>query len=251
MNIEYRLEGQQDAPLLVLSNSLGTTLEMWQPQMAAFSGHFQVLRYNARGHGNTPLPDDVLSLETLGHDVITLLDALNIDSAHFCGISMGGLTGLWLARYHPERVKKLVVANTAARIGHSETWHQRAQDVRVTGLSSVAASASARWFTEEYIRHQQPQVSRLVMQLAHGNPAGYAACCDALAVSDLQGEVPRITRPALVIGGKFDTVTSVAEAQWLQRHIPQAQLAVLPAAHLSNIACPQAFNDSVILFLQS
>jgi len=130
MDIDYRLDGRAGAPLLVLSNSLGTTFNMWQAQLPAWCEHFRVLRYNQRGHGATPLPETPLRLETLGNDVVDLLDRLGAPSAHFCGISMGGLTGLWLNRYHPQRIERLVVANTAARIGSAEGWQQRAQQVR-------------------------------------------------------------------------------------------------------------------------
>ncbi|RTG47738.1 alpha/beta fold hydrolase, partial [Serratia marcescens] len=145
MDIEYRLDGPADAPLLVLSNSLGTTFEMWQPQLAALTERFRLLRYNQRGHGATPLAKAPLQLQQLAEDVITLLDHLDAPNAHFCGISMGGLTGLWLSRYHPERIGRLVVANTAARIGDAEGWRQRAQQVREHGLAPIAAASPARW----------------------------------------------------------------------------------------------------------
>lgn len=141
MDIDYRLDGRAAAPLLVLSNSLGTTFDLWQPQLLALSEHFRVLRYNQRGHGATPLSTPRLRLEDLGQDVIALLDYLDVASAHFCGISMGGLTGLWLNRYHPQRITRMVVANTAARIGNAEGWQQRAQQVRSQGLSSIAAAS--------------------------------------------------------------------------------------------------------------
>lgn len=249
MDIEYRLDGPVDAPLLVLSNSLGTTFEMWQPQMATLTRHFSVLRYNPRGHGGTPLPSSTLTLELLGRDVVQLLDRLRVKQAHFCGISLGGLTGLWLSRFQPDRVNRVVVANTAARIGQPADWFQRVRQIRKKGLTAVAASAASRWFTPDFIRQHHPQVSRLVMALAHADPDGYAACCEALAAADLRQEVAKMTRPLLIIAGQQDPVTPVAEAQWLQQHIPGSELAILPASHLSNIACPQAFNSRLCEFL--
>ncbi|CAI0748795.1 3-oxoadipate enol-lactonase [Serratia ficaria] len=249
MDIEYRLDGPADAPLLVLSNSLGTAFEMWRPQLPALSERFRVLRYNPRGHGTTPLPTAPLRLDTLGNDVIALLDHLDAPVAHFCGISMGGLTGLWLNRYHPQRIGRLVVANTAARIGSAEGWQQRAQQVRERGLAPIAAASPARWFSEAFVQRHPEQVAPLVAALAAGNPQGYAACCDALAQADLRAETAAMSRPMRVIAGEWDPVTTVADAEFLVANAPHAELQRLPASHISNIACPELFNRSVVGFL--
>lgn len=249
MDIDYRLDGRAAAPLLVLSNSLGTTFDLWQPQLLALSEHFRVLRYNQRGHGATPLSTRRLRLEDLGQDVIALLDYLDVPSAHFCGISMGGLTGLWLNRYHPQRIKRMVVANTAARIGNAEGWQQRAQQVRSQGLSSIAAASPARWFSEAFLQNHPEQVAALVAGLAAGNPEGYAACCDALSVADLRADVVSMSRPMQVIAGEADPVTTVADAEFLVANAPHAELQRLPASHISNLACPGLFSHSVIEFL--
>ncbi|AHG18440.1 3-oxoadipate enol-lactonase [Chania multitudinisentens RB-25] len=248
MSIDYRLDGPSEAPLLVLSNSLGTTFELWQPQMAALAQQYRVLRYNQRGHGATPLPEAPLTLEILGQDVIALLDKLDVERAYFCGISMGGLTGLWLNRYHPQRFHKLAVANTAARIGNEAGWQQRAQQVRQEGLAPIAATSPARWFTEDFQRDQQPLVTALTEQLARGDAAGYAACCEALAQADLRDAVPYMSAPMLVIAGEHDPVTTVADAQWLAANAPNVTLAVLPTSHISNVACPELFNQQVMQF---
>lgn len=249
MEIEYRLDGQADAPLLVLSNSLGTTLDLWQPQMALFSAHFRVLRYNQRGHGGTPLSAAPLTLEILGRDVIALLDRLEVERAHFCGISMGGLTGLWLNRYQPQRLRRLVVANSAACIGSAEGWRQRAQQARRDGLAKIAAASPARWFSEEFRRREPQQVATLIARLAQGNAAGYAACCDALALADLRAEVARMPQPMLAIAGELDPVTTPDDARFLQENAPQAELTTLPASHIANIACPTLFAHRVLDFL--
>lgn len=248
MPIDYRLDGPNQAPLLVLSNSLGTTLELWQPQMAALTQEFRVLRYNQRGHGATPLPETPLTLGILGQDVIALLNRLDVEHAYFCGISMGGLTGLWLNRYHPQRFHKLAVANTAARIGNTEGWQQRARQVDQEGLVPIATASPARWFTEDFQREQPQQIATLVRQLAQGNAAGYSACCQALAQADLRAEVPRMAAPMLVIAGEQDPVTTVADAQWLVANASKAELATLPASHISNVACPTLFNQLVMQF---
>lgn len=248
MNIDYRLQGPQDAPMLVFSNSLGTTLELWQPQIERLAQSFRVLSYNQRGHGATPLPSSLLTLDILGQDVIDLLDKLDVERAYFCGISMGGLTGLWLNRYHPQRFKKIVVANTAARIGSTEGWQQRAQQVRQDGLAPIAATAAERWFSPDFLRQQPQQCSALVQALAQGNAVGYAACCQALALADLRAEVPQMSVPMLVIAGEQDPVTTVADAKWLVSHAADAQLAILPASHISNLACPELFNQQLETF---
>lgn len=250
MTIDYRLDGPPAAPLLVLSNSLGTTCELWQPQMAALTQRFRVLRYNQRGHGHTSLPAGRLTLEVLGQDVIALLDKLEVERAFFCGISMGGLTGLWLNRYRPQRFHRLVVANAAARIGSKEGWQQRARQVRENGLSSVARASPARWFTEAFRRAQPQAVAGLVTGLAQGSAAGYAACCEALAGADLLSAVPQMTVPMLVIAGEHDPVTTPAEARWLVENAPNAQLATLPASHISNMACPRRFTALVDAFFR-
>jgi 3-oxoadipate enol-lactonase len=249
MDIDYRLDGPASAPLLVLSNSLGTTFDLWQPQMAELTKRFQVLRYNQRGHGRTPLPATLLTLEILGHDVIALLDLLDREQAHFCGISMGGLTGLWLSRFHPQRFKRLVVANTAARIGNREGWQQRAQLARNEGLAPIASASAARWFSEDFQQRCPQPVSQLVTQLAHSSAAGYAACCGALAQADLRADIPQMGIPMLVIAGEQDPVTTVEDAQTLVNGAPYARLAVLPASHISNIACPELFTRCVADFL--
>lgn len=249
MDLEYRLDGPMTAPLLVLSNSLGTTWAMWQAQVPALTQHFRVLRYNTRGHGRSPLPAHALSLESLGRDVISLLDDVGVERAYFCGISLGGMTGLWLNRYAPRRFERLVVANTAARIGETNGWLQRADTVRTQGMGPVANSAAERWFTPAFRQAHPEVVDGLVSALADTSPAGYAACCDALARADLRDEVSEMTRPMLVIAGEEDPVTTLRDADALVAAAPHARAVALPASHLSNLACAEAFNQHVISFL--
>ena len=188
MNIHYQIDGPQDAPVIVLSNSLGTSLSMWEPQLAALTQQFRVLRYDTHGHGQTTKRGKV-TLAQLGEDVILLLDHLNIAKAHFCGISMGGLTGIWLARFAPERFYSVSVANTAAKIGEQSAWLSRARTVREEGMDVVAAGSADRWFTHAFRQHEPETVEQLVHQLARSEAEGYAECCEALAAADLRGEV--------------------------------------------------------------
>ncbi|WP_434663444.1 3-oxoadipate enol-lactonase [Klebsiella sp. MISC125] len=247
MKVDYQIDGPDGAPVIVLSNSLGTTRAMWQPQLAALTQHFRVLRYDTHGHGATRKSGKV-TLAQLGEDVIALLDHLNIDKAWFCGISMGGLTGLWLGRFAPERFYGLVVANTAARIGDQSGWLSRARAVRQEGMDVVAAGSADRWFTHEFRQKTPEVVEALCHQLTHSNAEGYADCCEALAAADLRAEVAQIPLPVLIIAGESDPVTTVADANFLHQQIPASQVVVLAASHLSNIEAPKAFSAGLLGF---
>ncbi|CDI12550.1 3-oxoadipate enol-lactonase II (Beta-ketoadipate enol-lactone hydrolase II) [Klebsiella pneumoniae] len=249
MNLDYQLDGPDGAPVIVLSNSLGTTRAMWQPQIEALTAHFRVLRYDTHGHGKTTKNGKV-TLAQLGEDVIALLDHLNIDRAWFCGISMGGLTGLWLGRFAPERFHGLAVANTAARIGDQASWLSRARAVRQEGMAVVAAGAADRWFTHAFRQKAPEVVEALCHQLTHTDAEGYAACCEALAAADLRGEVGQIPLPTLIIAGESDPVTTVGDAHFLQQQIPASEVVVLAASHLSNIEAPKSFTSALLSFFQ-
>lgn len=249
MEIEFRLDGPEDAPLLVLSNSLGTTWEMWQAQIPALTQHFRVLRYNTRGHGRSAVGSQPVTLERLGQDVIALLDHLDVQRAFFCGISLGGMTGLWLNRHAPERFCRIVVANTAARIGLEAGWRDRAATVREQGMDPVAQSAADRWFTPAFRQNNPEVVYPLIEQLAATLAEGYAACCDALAMADLRDDLTQMPRPMLVIAGESDPVTTSRDAEAIVVDAPHAHFLILPASHLSNVACAAAFNQHVITFL--
>jgi 3-oxoadipate enol-lactonase len=247
--VHYRIDGPADAPVVVLSNSLGTTLDMWSPQVDALVGSFRVLRYDTRGHGASAVPQGPYSIDDLGRDVLALLDALDIARAHFCGISMGGLTGQWLGVNAPGRIDKLIVSNTAARIGTEEGWKARVALVRAQGMDEVADGAAGRWFTSRFNDEQPKIVATLVAQLRETPAQGYAACCDALAAADLRGAIEGIVAPTLVIAGDEDPVTTVADAQFIAERVAGARWIKLAASHLSNVEAADAFNDAVTRFL--
>ncbi|HDT6597587.1 TPA: 3-oxoadipate enol-lactonase [Raoultella ornithinolytica] len=249
MNLDYQLDGPEGAPVIVLSNSLGTTRAMWQPQMAALTQRFRVLRYDTHGHGKTQKSGKV-TLAQLGEDVIALLDHLNIAKAWFCGISMGGLTGLWLGRFAADRFYGIAVANTAARIGDQASWLSRSRAVRQEGMDVVAAGAADRWFTHAFRQKAPEVVEALCHQLIHSNAEGYAECCEALAAADLRSEVGQIRVPTLIIAGESDPVTTVADAHFLHQQIPASQVVVVSASHLSSIESPGAFSAALLAFLQ-
>ncbi|MCU0763169.1 MAG: 3-oxoadipate enol-lactonase [Hydrogenophaga sp.] len=248
------IDGDAGAPALILSNSLGTTLEMWDPQVAAFSEHHRLIRYDTRGHGGSPVTPGPYSFADLGQDVLAVLDALGVARAAFCGISMGGHTGLWLGIHAGSRFNAIAVCNSAALIGTAQGWNDRAAMVREGGqaaMQSLAASSPARWFSADFVSAQPAIVERAKHWIAAIAPQGYAACCEALAASDLREDLHRIKTPTLLLAGAADPVTTVADAQAMQQGIAGAQLAVIPASHLSNLEAPQAFDQAVLRFLST
>jgi 3-oxoadipate enol-lactonase len=251
VRLHVRTDGDPARPCVVLSNSLGTDLSMWEPQVAALARDFYVLRYDTRGHGQSGPGTVPVTLARLGRDVVGLLDALAIPRAHFCGISMGGMTGQWLGIHQPQRLDRLVLANTAARIGTFEGWRARAAQVRQEGMVGVADGAAGRWFTQAFIAREPHVVSRMIGHLREQVPEGYAACCDALAQADLRSDAGSIAAPTLVVAGAHDPVTTVDDGKWLANMVPHAALAVVPASHISNIEAKQEFTDAVQRFLAS
>ncbi len=245
-------DGDVGAPPLILSNSLGTTLEMWNPQLPAFSKNHRVIRYDTRGHGGSFVSSGPYTFEDLAQDVLAVMDALEIQQAAFCGISMGGHTGLWLGIHAADRFNAIVVCNSAAKIGSPQAWNERAAMVRAGGppsMRSLADSAPGRWFTEGFVRERSAIVQRAQEWISGVAPEGYAACCDALASSDLRNEIARIDLPTLLLAGEFDPVTTVADAKDMQASIANARLSVVPASHLSNLEAPREFDQAVLLFL--
>jgi 3-oxoadipate enol-lactonase len=249
VRLHYRIDGDPTRPCVVLSNSLGTDLSMWEPQAAALARDFHVLRYDTRGHGRSGRGTAPVTLERLGRDVVGLLDVLAVSRAHFCGISMGGMTGLWLGIHQPQRFGKLVLANTAARIGTPEGWQARARQVRRDGMGGVADGAAGRWFTPAFIEREPHLVARMIGRLREQDAEGYAACCDALADADLRAGVGSIAVPTLVIAGEHDPVTTVDDGAWLAGTLSDAKLAVVPASHISNLEAAAAFTEAVQSFL--
>lgn len=246
------LDGPEDAPALVFGNSLGTTLEMWQRQAEHFGARYRVIRYDTRGHGGSPVTPGPYGFDLLGDDVLAIMDALRIERAAFCGISMGGHTGLWLAAHRPDRFGGVAVCNSAARIGSGQAWRERADSVRQGGraaMQALAASAPQRWFTESFIAAHPDRVAQAQAWLADIDPQGYAACCEGLAQSDLHGALPRISIPVLALAGEHDPVTTPADAQVMHAAIAGSTLAIVPASHLSNLEAPQAFEQALDGFL--
>ena len=248
--LHYQLEGADDAPLLVLSNSLGTTLDMWLPQMPALLEHFRVLRYDTRGHGQSEVTPGPYTIAQLGQDVLALLDHLQVSRAHFCGLSMGGMTGIWLGIHAPDRIDRLVLCNTSAAIGVPEMWNARIAQVRQGGMPVVIDAVLERWFTNDFLSHAPAQVERVRAMLANTQVEGYVANCAAVRDMDQRAELGRITAPTLVIGGKYDKSTPPEHGELIAKAVPGARYVELNAAHLSNWEAAQAFTQRVIHFLR-
>ena len=251
--LRVRCDGERSRPTVVLSNSLGTDLSMWDAQAAVLATRFHVVRYDTRGHGGSVgtsgAPSGPYTIGLLGRDVLALLDHLDIERAHFVGLSMGGVIGQWLGAHAPGRLHKLVLANTASRIGTPDGWRARAAAVRADGMHDIAAGAPGRWFTPEFVARQPVVVGTMQKTLRGLPPEGYAACCEALAAADLTEDIRRVRAPTLVLAGALDPVTTVVDAQALAGAIEGATVATLPASHLSNIEAPDRFTDAVSTFL--
>jgi 3-oxoadipate enol-lactonase len=249
--IHYELEGPSGAPLLVFSNSLGTDYSLWDPQAHEFSKKLRVLRYDSRGHGQSSSTSGPYSVEQLAKDVIALLDALKLDRVHFCGLSLGGMIGMWLGANAPQRLHKLVLCNTGAKIGTVENWNTRIETVRKNGMKSIAPAVLERWFTLSFHEKAPGQVSRIRNVLEGLNPEGYAACCAAVRDFDFRDELGNIRVPTLVIAGAHDPATPPADGRFIADHIPGARYVELNAAHLSNIEDQERFNAELTAFLKA
>lgn len=248
--IAYRFDGSPGNPVLVLSNSIGTTMNMWDPQIQALSKHFHVLRFDTRGHGASDVPVGAYSMDRLGRDVIELLDALHIDRVHFCGLSLGGMIGQWLGIYAPERIDALILCNTSSFLGPASQFDERIADVlHVKSIAETADMFLGYWFPAHMLNTQNPNVDSIRAMLLAMQPQGFAGCYAAVRDMDMRRTVALIRNPTLVIGGLHDTVTLPSHSEWIAAQIPHAKLTMLPAVHLSNIEYPEAFLDAMLGFL--
>jgi 3-oxoadipate enol-lactonase len=247
--IFYELAGPEGAPVLVLSNSLGTSLEMWEPQLPALSQAFRILRYDARGHGRSSVSPGPYTIENLADDVLGLLDKLGFERVHFCGLSMGGMIGMSLAMRASNRLRTLVLCNTAPKIGSLKMWNTRIATVRKGGMRAVVDGVLERWFTPTF-RSRSPEAVDCTRQMLLKTPVeGYAACCAAVRDMDARDAISSIRVPTLAIAGTHDPVTPPTDGRFMADRIAGAGYRELPAAHLSNIEAPAAFTMEVSSFL--
>jgi 3-oxoadipate enol-lactonase len=252
VSLAFRIDGAETAPALVLSNSLGTTWELWDAQLPALSQHFRVVRYDHPGHGRSDVPGGALTVEALAQGVLELLDRLELERASFCGLSLGGAVGMELALEAPGRIDRLALCCTAASFGSPVGWHERAQLVRAEGTTAIADRVLERWFTDRFPSEHQDEVTRFRTMLTSISSEGYAACCEAIAGWDARGGVHAIRTPTLVISGEDDVAAPPADGAFLAESIHGAELVVLPgAAHLANVEEPNLFDQALLGFLSA
>jgi 3-oxoadipate enol-lactonase len=248
LNVE--IEGNERAPVLMLSNSLGTDLHMWDDQAAEFARHFRLIRYDRRGHGKSGTTPGPYSFERFGRDILAILDALKIRTVNWCGLSMGGMDGQWLGANASDRVEKLVLANTNFYYADKAPWADRIKFVREKGLAQLVDANMERWFTKGF-REANPQaIARMKKIFLGSNPDGYVGCVEAIRDMDFRASNPRIAKPTLVIVGKHDPATPPAAGEEIAGQIKGAKVAALEAAHISNIEQPKAFTEAVLNFLR-
>jgi 3-oxoadipate enol-lactonase len=249
--IYYQWDGPENAPVVVFSNSLGTTHRMWDPQLSAFTRNFRVLRYDNRGHGQSNPTPGSYSIEQLAGDVVQLLDALKLDRVYFCGLSMGGMIGMFLGAAHASRFHKIVLCNTAAKIGTPDIWNARITAVQTGGMKAVAGAVLDRWLTAAYRSAHPGDTAQVLTMLESCNPAGYTASCCAVRDADFRQKLGAIRVPVQIIAGTHDPATPPSDGRFLSEQIPGANYVELAAAHLSNIEAHDVFNREVLAFLKS
>jgi 3-oxoadipate enol-lactonase len=247
--LNISVEGRDGSPTLMLSNSLGCTMQMWEPQMKALSRVFRVICYDRRGHGKSSVPPAPYSIERFGRDVLAILDDLDIDKVHFCGLSMGGMVGQWLGANAPERLDKIILSNTACYYPDPTNWLNRIKAVKEGGIAAVADTVIAGWLTADF-REREPQIAANMKTMLLATPVkGYLACCEALSTLDQRALLPKIKSQTMVIAGQHDMATPVAAGEFIRSQSPGASLTILDAAHISNVEQPHAFTGAVIGFL--
>ena len=247
--IHVEVTGRADAPALMLSNSLGTDLTMWDDQADAFAQHFRLVRYDRRGHGQSGAPKGPYSFERFGRDILNILDALDVEKTHWCGLSMGGMDGQWLGANAPDRVDRLVLANTHYHYADKAPWADRLRFLEQHPLSDLVAANMERWFTKGFRDRAPEAIARMTRMFVATDPAGYAACVAAVRDIDFRASNPTIKAPTLVIVGAQDPATPPAAGETIAKAIAGARLVALDAAHISNVEQPAAFTKAVLDFL--
>ena len=248
LRIHYALEGPADAPVLVFSNSLGTDLHIWDSIVNGFSDRYRVLRYDTRGHGQSSAPEGDYTLPMLGMDVLALLESLKIESAIFCGISIGGMTGIWLGLHAGSRISKIILADTAARIGTRDSWNDRIRAVEGHGLAPLAEAALERWFTPAFRARESGQMETMLQ--AFQQTPGYSGCCAAIRDADFYPSLGHMRKPSLVFSGTDDGVTPPADGRRLAKEIAGAQYCELAGRHLAPLEDVEVFTRTVLKFLE-
>jgi 3-oxoadipate enol-lactonase len=253
IQMNYELSGKEEAPVVVLSHSLASSLAMWNPQMEALEPHFRVLRYDTRGHGKTEAPSGKYNFEMLADDALGLLDALGIEVVHWVGLSMGGMIGQCLALNNAARLFSLSLCDTAAVMTdeNQPVWQEYIDTARNQGLQPLMQATMARWFTAPYRAQNPPTIQMIQRHFLETPVAGYIGCGEAIRALNYLEQLPQVKTPTLIMVGEEDPGTPVAASQAMHERIPDSRLVILPsAAHLSNVEQAQAFNKALTGFLQ-
>jgi 3-oxoadipate enol-lactonase / 4-carboxymuconolactone decarboxylase len=251
-NMNYTLQGTPNSPVLIFSNSLGSETMMWDELVPYLLPYFRVLRYSYSGfiipkNEQTDLQSEY-TIDNLAQQVIELMDTLKIETAYFCGLSMGGLVGQWLGINHPQRFKKIALSNTGAKIGTTDTWNDRIKTITKNGMESIVDATMERWFTDNFRKTNPTRVAETRAMFLRSDIASYAACCEAIRDADFREQLHNLSVETLVITGDEDPVTNVAQAEFLVGHIPNATLTVLHARHLAASELPKEFAEILIQF---
>ncbi len=253
IRMNYELSGKKGGPVVVLSHSLSCNLQMWNPQIDALNPHFQVVRYDTRGHGDTDAPSGSYTLEFLAEDVIGLLDALDMDRVAFVGLSMGGMIGQCLALNYPQRLKSLVLCDTASVVPAEAqpVWLERLDKVNTKGMEAIVEETLERWFTPTFLRREPPMVKLIREQILATSVRGYVGCAEAIRRLNYLDRISRIQTPTLIMVGEEDPGTPVSAAKAMHERILGSTLVVLPSArHLSNVEQAKDFNAALLTFLR-
>lgn len=249
--LDWEESGPPDAPPLVFVHSLGTDRRIWRSQIDGLRDTYRVVVFDLRGHGSSQAPPGPYTLDDLGTDLVAVADAAGLDRFHLCGVSIGGQVSLWVGVNHPERLRSLIVSNSAARIGTPEKWAERIELVRSRGMSEIAGDVAGGWFSPGFDTRYPDRWTEAVEVFCQTDPEGYVGCCAALAEADLRAEVELIRTPTLIVGGEHDLSTPPEEAAWLHGRIEGSRLAILEStAHLSGWERPEAFTAALTDFLE-
>lgn len=250
-SFHVRVDGPDDGPALLLSNSLSCDLAMWDEQVAAWSREFRVVRYDQRGHGGTPATARPYTVEQLGRDALGVLDALGIAKAHWCGISLGGMTGMSVLTHAPERFDRAVLANTAAYMGPADLWNGRVAAAEAGGMAALATPTVERWFPSAFRERAPDEIARMHAMVLRTSVAGYQGCCEAIRDMDQRESIRAITAPTLVIIGSHDKSTTAVDGEFMHARIAGSRTRTIDAGHISNIECAAEFTTAVADFLRA